>query len=212
MSTAETVFAILISASSAAGLLLVSRILEGPEKRRRQLFVYYTNLSNLAMLVTHVLLLFPGRGRELLRSPAGRYVTTLCILVTFVVYFFVLTHFGRPRSDLLRSLGVRRVSNFLVHYLVPALTVLEWLCVADKRGLGLRDAVLWLAVPLAYFVFLLLRARTGAVITAVGRLWPYGFLDPDILGTRRWLRNLAATLVGFFILGLLLLGIGRVLI
>ena len=40
MSSIETVFAVLIAVMAAAGLLLASRVLEGPEKRRRQFFVY----------------------------------------------------------------------------------------------------------------------------------------------------------------------------
>ena len=95
MSGAERYYAILIAALAGTGLLLASRILEGPDKRRRQMFCYYTNLSNLAMLIVHVLLLIPGRSRVLLLTPRARYLTVLCILVTFVIYFFVLTRFGR---------------------------------------------------------------------------------------------------------------------
>ena len=43
MTGAERVFAILIAVLAGTGLLLASRILEGPDKRRRQMFVYYTS-------------------------------------------------------------------------------------------------------------------------------------------------------------------------
>ena len=212
MSAGEKLFAVLIAVSASVGLLLSSRILEGPDKRRRQMFVYYTNLSNAAMAICHVLLLIPGPLREILRSATARYLTTLCILVTFIIYFFVLTRFGRHSGKTsMRSLGVRRVSNAFVHYLVPGLTLLEWLTVADKTGLGIGDAFLWLIIPLLYLVFLLLRAASGVIIENTGSLWPYGFMDREALGLSGWLRNLALTLVGFFLAALLLLGVSRLL-
>ena len=208
MTTPAIVFAALIALFSALGLVLASRVLEGPDKRRRQFFCYYTNLSNAAMLLVHALLLIPGRAREILLTPAARYMTALCILVTFVIYFFVLTRFGRhSKKDTMASLGTRRYSNVLVHYLVPLLTELEWLTVADKGGLGITDALWWLLVPLAYLAFTVLRAKSGVIIENTGSLWPYAFMDRETLGTGKWLRNLGLALVGFFLLGLLLLGV-----
>ena len=207
MSAPETIFAAVITAASAAGLILTSHVLEGWDRVRWQMFRFYTSLSNAAVFLTHALLLIPGPAREALRSPRGRYVTTLCILVTFLVYFFVLTRFGRIDDKTLKALGVRRLSNFIVHYLVPGLTVLEWLTAADKRGLGLTDTLVWLLVPLCYLLLCVWRAAAGAVIGATGRRWPYGFMDLDDLGAVKWARNLLFTLAGFFALGLLLLGV-----
>ncbi len=206
MTAQETFFAWAIVILSALGLLLTSGMLGG--RRRRQFFVYYTNLSNLAMLLVHGLLIVPGRCRTLLRTPLARYLASMCILVTFVIYFFVLTRFGRYAGrDTMSSLGVRRISNALVHYIVPLLCQLEWLMVADKSGLGIGDALLWLLVPLAYFAFLLLRARTGVIIENAGSLWPYGFMDREALGVRKWTRNILGTVALFFLLGLVPVGI-----
>ena len=210
MTALETIFAAVLTVLPAAGLLLASRILEGPDKRRRQFFCYYTNLSNAAMLLYHGLLLIPGGVRRALLSPLGRYLAALCILVTFVIYFFVLTRFGRhTKKDTMASLGTRRYSNAIVHYLVPLLTELEWLTVADKHGLGLRHALLWLIVPLCYLAFTKVRASTGVIIENTGSLWPYAFMDRDALGMKKWLRNMALALLGFFLLGLLLLGVAQ---
>ena len=212
MSTSETVFAAVIAVLSLAGLILASRVLEGPDKRRRQFFVYYTNLSNAAMLLVHALLLIPGPARDLLRTPLARYLTVLCILVTFIIYFFVLTRFGRhSRRDTMQSLGTRRYSNALVHYLVPLFTAAEWILAADKRGLGLSAALWWLLVPLAYLVFLLLRARSGGIIENTGSRWPYAFMDLDRLGLKCWAGYMLLTLLGFFLLGLALAGLAHLL-
>ena len=211
MSPLETVFAAVITAVSAAGLILTSHVLEGWDKVRWQMFRFYTSLSNAAVFVTHALLLIPGPVREALRSARGRYVTTLCILVTFLVYFFVLTDFGRIDDKTLKALGVKRLSNLIVHYLTPGLTALEWLTAADKRGLGLADVLCWLLAPLGYLLLCVWRAAAGAVIGATGRRWPYGFMDLDELGTAAWIRNLLITLAGFLALGLGLLGVSKLL-
>ncbi len=212
MSGGESIFAVLIFLCAAVGLLLSSRILEGPDRRRRQMFVYYTNLSNAAVAIVHALLFVPGPVGAALRTAKARYFTVLCILVTFIIYFFVLTRFGRHNGrSTLRSLGVRRVSNAFVHYVVPGLTAGEWLTVADRNGLGPRDALEWLAIPLAYFVFLLLRARSGVLIENTQSLWPYTFMDREALGTGKWLRNISLTLLGFYGLALLLLGAAALL-
>ena len=211
MTALETAFAAAIVISAGLGLILTSRILEGRDKVRRQTFRFYTSLSNAAMLVFHALLLIPGPARTILRTPRGYYCAAACILVTFVVYFFVLTRFGRLSAETMRALGVQSLSNFLVHYLVPGLTVLEWLTVADKKGLGLTDAAVWLTIPLCYLLFCLERAAAGARIRGTGRLWPYGFMDLEDLGLKKWLRNILLTLIGFFALGLLLLGVAALL-
>ena len=212
MTTPATVFAALIAFLSALGIVLASRVLEGPDKRRRQFFVYYTNLSNAAMLIVHVLLLIPGPARTLLLTPSARYLTVLCILVTFLIYFFVLTRFGRhSKKTTMESLGTRKYSNGLVHYLVPLSTLAEWFAVADKRGLSIVHTFLWLLVPLAYSAFIMLRARSGVVIENTGSLWPYPFMDRDALGTKKWLRNVTVVLAGFFLLGLLFLGLAAIM-
>ena len=211
MSTAETIFAAIIAAVSAWGLVLTSHVLEGLDKFRWQMFRFYTSLSNAAVFLTHLLLLFPGPVREALRSARGRYITVLCILVTFLVYFFVLTPCGRISDKTLKALGVRRLSNLIVHYLTPGLTALEWLCVAEKDGLGLSDALAWLAVPLCYLLLCVWRAAAGVRIGATGMLWPYGFMDLEALGMARWIKNLLWTLAGFLALGLGLLGAARLL-
>ena len=60
----------------------------------------------------------------------------------------------------------------------PWLVVLQWVLWGDSSGLTVLSAVWWLALPLAYFVYAMLRARTGKPISPPGccihtRLWTW---------------------------------------
>ena len=74
MSAPETIFAAVITAASAAGLILTSHVLEGWDRVRWQMFRFYTSLSNAAVFLTHVLLLFPGPARRAAPDPAPKPV------------------------------------------------------------------------------------------------------------------------------------------
>lgn len=212
MTAMETVFAWCITLFSALGLLLSSRVLEGRGNRRSQFLIYYTNQSNLLMLIVHGLLLCPGKARELLRTPTVRYMSALCILVTFVIYFFVLTRFGRQRDpNTMEALGVRKLSNAMVHYVVPLSCQLEWLIAADKSGLPFTATLWWLLIPIAYVLYVTLRARSGVVIENTGSLWPYGFMDRDRLGTKRWMLSILRTAGFFYLLGLAVFGLAKLI-
>jgi hypothetical protein len=63
----------------------------------------------------------------------------------------------------------------IVHYVMPVAVVADWLVDPPRRRLGLRDAALWLIVPLAYVVYTLIR---GALV----HWYPYPFLNVDVLG------------------------------
>lgn len=201
--TGTDIFAGIIALSAGLGLLLASRVLEGPEKRRRGFFCYYTNLSNALMLLYHVLLLIPGPWAGFLRRPGVQLSMMLCILVTFLIYFCVLTRFGRHQKRMMQQLGTKILSNTLVHYVTPLLTLAEWLFLADKTGLGLRHTLYWLILPVSYLVFACLRARTGKPIDKTGRIWPYDFMDRQKLGRAKWWRNLFAVMFVFWLLGVL---------
>lgn len=211
MTGLETALSAAIVLCAAVGLLLASRVLEGPEKRRRHFFCYYTNLSNLLVGAFYAARLIPGPHRALLERPGIRYAAVLCILTTFLVYFLVLTRFGRRRGRDRQGLDGKGLANVLLHYAVPGLTLAEWLLSPEGTGLGLRHAVGWLAIPLGYLAFAALRSRTGKPLGKSGSLWPYGFMDRQRLGKARWRRNMLLTAGGLFALGLLFLGAARLL-
>lgn len=218
-------FSILIILLSGGGLFLQSGILAG--KPRKNMFVYYTNLSNLVIFLYHILLLCFG---GVFKSPSVMFIMTLAIWVTHLIYHFVIgTYFvslgikrdlqnGVSEDEIKRTRLKRYVlgpmmlggkgtyedgrtafGNLAVHYLVPLLSVAFWLVFAPKN-VPFSACFLWLVIPMAYFVFVMLRAKSGVPITKSGSLYPYAFMDKDALGVRRFTANMVLTTFALFAL------------
>jgi hypothetical protein len=126
-------------------------------------FSYFTIDSN---LIASVLLLVgvwrwsstPSPTMDLLRGAAVVYM-----IVTGVVF-----------TLLLKSVDVDTQLawvNTVVHELMPLVILADWFIVPPASGLTTRKGALWLAFPIVWIVFTLIR---GA---AVGK-YPYPFLNP----------------------------------
>ena len=196
----------------AAGLLLHSTLLETGHIRPG-MFCFYTNLSNLLVLVYELALAAvpEGAARRLLTGSGVALAMTLCIYVTHLIYAFVLLPTAHRRDDESWLKGRFSFGNVCVHFITPGLTVLQWLLWQNKAGLTVGHAVWWLVLPLAYFAFAMLRAGTGKPIGRTGQLYPYPFLDYPRLGAGRFWLYATAILTFFFGLGCLFVGIGHLL-
>lgn len=199
---------------NTAGLLLHSQLI--PRGRiRAGMFCFYTNQSNLVITIYELLLFCAGfapRGHlwAILTDVRLSCAMALYIWVTHLIYQFVLVPYEKRKGLRFADFG-GNFGNICVHYLTPLLVVLQWLLLADKTGLSLMCAVWWLLLPLAYTAFALLRARSGKPIGHTGLLYPYPFMDLASLGWKKFLRNAAALLLLFFLLGCILVGIGTLL-
>jgi hypothetical protein len=63
----------------------------------------------------------------------------------------------------------------VLHYTMPTVIVIDWLVDLPKNRVSLRESLIWLAFPLLYLVYSLLR---GPLVD----WYPYPFLDPRIEG------------------------------
>lgn len=197
--------ALAIALVTAAGLYKKAWL---PAKKciRAGFFVYYTHLSNLLVLAYQLALGIAGHDPSCgvfrwLSAPVTALSVTLCIYVTHLLYAFVLIPAAKRSGDADWLRGRYSFANLCVHYVTPGLTVLQWLLWQDKTGLTLRHAACWLVLPLAYFAFVMLRARTGQPIGFSQKLYPYPFLDYPRLGAKRFWLYVSAILTFFFLLG-----------
>lgn len=126
-------------------------------------FFYFTDLSN---LFGAGVLLYGGlaalRGRpgvpDLVRGAASLY-----LVITGLVYWTLLA------SQM--TAATIKWENDIVHGVMPAVLVLDWLLMPPTVRLSLAKATRWLVFPVLYLGVSLVR---GPIV----HWWPYGFLDP----------------------------------
>jgi len=205
MTTLRIIVALFIALLGAWGFRLAMLPTEGQPHHWRRAVLFYTNQSNLLVCLYHLALaaalLFNSPWQHALQKPVVQLSVSLCIMVTFLVFHFMLA----------RSINLPPVQNRLVHYIVPLLTQAEWLLLAEKTGLGPVDALVWLLLPLAYMIFICLRAALCGNIPYSESPWPYPFMDMNKLGFGRWLRNILLMMVAFLLLGMTYVGVAKLL-
>lgn len=163
------------------------------------LLPYFTIQSSVAYGIFAAWSAFRGRD-----TPAAlKGAVTLYVAITGLVYHLVLTNpaSGFAVAEVQRALP-DAIGNQLLHTVVPLLAVLDWL-VFDERGrFRWRYALYWLAFPLGYLAFALIR---GLVVDK----YPYPFIDVHELGYDGVSVSTVAFAVAFWILGLLFVAIDR---
>ena len=65
--------------------------------------------------------------------------------------------------------------NIVLHYLMPVSVVLDWLLAPPVQRIPFQRGLLWLAFPLVYVVYSLIRGHSS-------HWYPYPFLDPGPRG------------------------------
>lgn len=171
---------------------------------RKEVFLYYTNLSNIAVVLFQLCLLVSYSMRQsafhtFLAAPWFRLTAAMMILLTFIVYHFLL----RPEIKKNAAEPMARdksIGNICVHYAVPIITFIQWIISADKDGLLVTDGLIWLICPAVYAAFIIIRAKIIDLRLKQDNdsfseenyiKYPYGFLNVDVLGGARVAANIA---------------------
>lgn len=176
-------------------LLRVAANAVGPWFATLRFFSYFTILSNLAVALVAMAAAFGHAGW--FDRPRVRGGVALCIGVTCAVYHFVLAATWAPT-------GLQWLVDVALHYVVPALYWAWWVACVPHGRLAWTDALRWLAVPLAYLAWTLLR---GAWVHE----YPYPFIDVDALGGALVVRNAGVVAALFLCVGLVLVAFDRML-
>lgn len=157
-------------------------------------FAFFTIESNLigaATLAWLVLMRSRPRTRavEMLRGAGSLYLT-----VTFFVVIFLL-------SGVDVQLQLPWV-DFVLHKFFPIVVVLDWLVDPPMAPLRTRDALVWLAYPLAWTALTILRG-------AVDGWYPYPFLDPANGGYGQVAQTVVVVTIGFLVVAAVVIAIGN---
>jgi len=127
-------------------------------------FTIQANTLAVAILILSALALAGGdRGR---RVSILRGANTLYMVVVGVVFSLLLaglenTEFTAVPWD-----------NIVLHYVMPVAVALDWIADRHRTRITFREASVWLAFPLAYLVYSLVR---GPIVD----WYPYPFLNAD---------------------------------
>jgi hypothetical protein len=188
--------------AAGAGLILqlwltLSHRVDGVAPTAVRYLSYFTIVSNLMVLAASAHAVF-GDPAGWLARPAVRGAIVVYIVVTGVVYAVMLAPNLPPPQ------GLFAWTNRFLHHVTPIAYPLVWLIHGERGRLVWSDAARWLIVPLVYFGWTLGRGAWSSE-------YPYAFVDVTQLGMAAVLRNGGGLLVGFGVLGLLVVAIDRAL-
>lgn len=148
--------------------------------RLLRLFSFFTIESNVLAGVSAALLVTPAAWQHP-RATVLRVDALYGIALTGLVYSLVLAPLHDPK-------GWQDVSaNTVLHYIVPALTVLGWLLFGPRPQVTVRTLLLALAWPITWTAWTLAHGELSG-------WYPYGFVDASTLGYGRVLLNMLAVL------------------
>jgi hypothetical protein len=161
--------------------------LDLPTFRVANYFSYFTNLSN---LLAAIVLIVGATARP--RSPrwdAIRGLAAFAMVVTGIIYAVLLA--GEP-------LGVTdRWINTVIHRVMPLVMLADWLLLPPEHEVSPKVALAWLAYPLTYAAYTLIRGPLA------GDFYPYPFIDPTRDG------GLGRVLLNCVVLALLMAGLAQ---
>lgn len=148
-------------------------------------FSYFTILTNVLVTLTHLSAL---TGRPAFFGSAGvRGGVTVSIIIVALVYWTLL-------AGLEHLVGMAIFTNVLLHAVAPAIMVVWWLAAGADGSLSWRNLPWWLVYPVAYIVYVFLRAPIAGEV-------PYPFLNVGTEGLPHVLTMIAGITVLFIALG-----------
>ncbi len=170
--------------------------IDGLIGRTIDFFSYFTYLSNIIVAIVLTML-----ARNMNRHGAVfatlRMDSLVMISVTGLIYYLLLAADANPQ-------GLQIVSNALLHYIIPILTVVVWLLIGPRGLFRLWTVFAALIIPILWAVYAMVR---GAIIDA----YPYGFLNAQELGLGTALTNIGGVAILGIIIGVIYWVIDRLL-
>lgn len=155
-------------------------------------FSFFTIESNLlaaglliAMGIYHFV------GKEIKGLPYLRGAATLYMTMTGIIYVLFLSG-----NELALQTTIPAV-NIVLHYVIPAAFLLDWIVFPPKDRMSIRIALIWLAYPLLYLIYSLVRG-------GFTDWYPYSFINPITNGWPNVIGMSLTLAVGVFVLTILI--------
>jgi hypothetical protein len=147
-------------------------------------FSFFTIQSNILAATMLVLAALVRREERSLAFDSVRTAATFYVAITGVVFAALL-------SGLQERLDTHNAfANSVVHYVIPAAAVVDWLADPPRHRFTAKVALASLAYPVAWFAYTLARGSAE-------HWYPYPFVDVSQHGYGRVLLNSAVFLIAF---------------
>lgn len=117
------------------------------------------------------------------------------IVLVALAYSVLLRHLWQPQ-------GWQWLADELLHDVMPVLYALYWWCEVRKGTLRLWHLAVWAIYPAVYFAYALWRGSEIGV-------YAYPFIDVASLGYGQVMLNALGVLMGFWGIGVVLLGLDK---
>lgn len=132
-----------------------------------------------------------------------RYAVAASLYTLFVLYHLMVAP-GAIRTHRLNDIVYEHYSfyNFVFHYIIPQLFMVDWLFLGDVSGLHWQMIFLWLLYPLVYVGFVYARAWLTVRFHGTSNVYPYSFLDPGMYTPLEIGVNVCKVGAAFFCVGL----------
>ena len=196
--TASLVWKALIVVIGLVGIAIGSGMLSGNLDPRA--FQMFTTLSNLLAIVYFFMALVVlgarGNGAPTF-APMVKQIVTMGVTVTFLIAHFML-------FNLLFTDGVLNVDMLILHYIVPIMSILDWLLFDEKGKMPAFAPFAWLVLPIIYLAASEVAVNVCGLSVGLDSSthgYPYPFLDAVSLGWPRVIGFICLMVAAFLALG-----------
>ena len=178
-------------------LLIENRVTAVPEAILRY-FTYFTILTNILAAATYTAVWINPATGWMKRLIMSSWISAVTVYMTVV---------GIIYNTILRNLrpiyGVELIVDEFLHVILPLSILFFWILFVRRSELKWKMAFTWLSYPIGYILLVML-------VGALTGFYPYPFADAGKLGYPKALTNGFWVLMGFLVLSLALIGIGKI--
>ncbi len=142
-------------------------------------FLYYTIQSNIICILAGIFYIYQIHAVKKIESSTMALVqggVVMCIMLTFLVFHFLLLPTIEPGSDLLGP------GNTFIHYVLPLMVLGDYIFFQKKGNLKGAYIFSWTVVPLLYCLFVFVYSALGGRFGSEDHLVPYFFLNYKLFG------------------------------
>lgn len=170
-------------------------------------FLYFTIISNLFCIIFFGILIIKtlidiknfgiwGSSNIFSHLRGGILIS---ILLTMSVYHFILI----PYALKINPYQHLKLVDIIFHYIIPFLTLFDWILFDEKGGFKLYDPIFWTIGPYIYLVFIFMQSGIENTLRVNAHMnkYIYAFLDVDLIGISQVMINIFSLTIVFIVVG-----------